>query len=358
MSAAQSAKSTPSVSPFRPQSGGPSFPPSHLAEISNRPLSALPAIAPSLQPQLQEAAVVRPMSAMLPLSGPLVPPVYFRRPDSASTSSSRNLFSDYSIVPDNPPTPTNTNRQDTALSSDRPNTSTSESYLPPRRELPFVRPDLPKSSGSDGVRPSSRSSSSIMGPPPLPPPSRAGSKRPSSKGANSHGTELSSLAKPTIVESIHATPQIRPSSGRGSSRGSDNASPSKPIITERKENQPLPSSPPPYRPGTTVTRPGTRPLSPPGAAQQNRQQNEPASVFLSPPASDATNQGQVRLSLGLCNAIAANATESLAEFTMQSEEGRMSALNNFILQHLDDDNFLALVEDMDVCWARIAPGLG
>jgi hypothetical protein len=51
------------------------------------------------------------------------------------------------------------------------------------------------------------------------------------------------------------------------------------------------------------------------------------------------------------------ADNSLAEYAMQSEEDRRAALNEFIFQMLENDNFLTLLEDLETCWARVGLGM-
>jgi hypothetical protein len=45
--------------------------------------------------------------------------------------------------------------------------------------------------------------------------------------------------------------------------------------------------------------------------------------------------------------------ESLAAYAMQSEDGRRAALNEFIFRNLENDNFIALLGDVETCWARV-----
>jgi len=50
----------------------------------------------------------------------------------------------------------------------------------------------------------------------------------------------------------------------------------------------------------------------------------------------------------------ANENDQLATYAMQSDEGRRAALNEFVYRHLESDDFLTLVQDMEATWARVA----
>jgi hypothetical protein len=52
------------------------------------------------------------------------------------------------------------------------------------------------------------------------------------------------------------------------------------------------------------------------------------------------------------------ANDILGQYAARSDQERMALLNDFILQHVSDDSFLSLVEDVSVCWTRILHGLG
>ncbi|KAI4950094.1 hypothetical protein J4E91_004750 [Alternaria rosae] len=48
-----------------------------------------------------------------------------------------------------------------------------------------------------------------------------------------------------------------------------------------------------------------------------------------------------------------NENNQLATYAMQSDEGRRAALNEFVYRHLESDDFLTLVQDMETAWARV-----
>ncbi|KAF2690029.1 hypothetical protein K458DRAFT_426875 [Lentithecium fluviatile CBS 122367] len=327
----------------RRQSGDPSFPP-QASETTSRPFTAVTATAPSLQTQPRDAAA-RPFSARPLTPSPLTPPVHFSRPDSASDLLTYNRQSAFPAVAEHPPN--SAGRPETANLFAQPGTGD----LPPRRELPFQRPDTPKSGGSDSGRPSSRPSSGVMGPPPLPP-SRAGRQRPRSRLGSSPTDELPPLPKPTPLSNIHAgSPTKAIHSKRPSSRGMGNASRPKSAIAE-KENQQLGSSPPTLRPGTSDGGVNRRSLSVLSGTAHNERLSEMSGAWPTSLISDANCRGN----LGREDNGADITRAELEVYAKQPNEVRMAALNDFILQHLEDDNFLTLVNDMDVCLARIPPG--
>lgn len=49
--------------------------------------------------------------------------------------------------------------------------------------------------------------------------------------------------------------------------------------------------------------------------------------------------------------------DRLAAYATQTDEGRRAALNEFIFRHLENEDFLTLVEDMETAWARVALGM-
>jgi hypothetical protein len=49
--------------------------------------------------------------------------------------------------------------------------------------------------------------------------------------------------------------------------------------------------------------------------------------------------------------------EELSAYSKQPDDTRLGNINKFIFDHLEDDNFLTLVNDMQMAWARIGTGL-
>jgi hypothetical protein len=79
-------------------------------------------------------------------------------------------------------------------------------------------------------------------------------------------------------------------------------------------------------------------------------QNAPAT----PPTSTSTFQD---FSTSTVSALRQTGDDNLAAYTMQSDEGRRAALNEFIFRQLESEDFLTLVEDMETSWARVALGM-
>jgi hypothetical protein len=365
---------------YSPQNTIPSCPPSRLAEVTNRPYTAVTAPT-SIEAQLQEAAHNRPMSAYTghtsearniatSFPGPLRPPEYFARPGSATsvlldypaTTSANQSMTSTEQIPHS-----SNDRPETAILFNRPNTA--ETPLPPRRELPFPRSSLPRSSGSDTMRPTSRPSTSLMGPPPLP--ARVTSLRPSSSRASNPETEfLPPLPKPTIIGTTppkpswmeqkqqlyeHPAPHT-PNPDQTTSPGAYGAS------SEDQENRPPTSassnsSPLSYKRAASSALTTTAPLSNLSTASQNRRRTEshsPLPNSSTPPASDAMRQG---IASQPKSGLLITTGDNLDAYVMQSEEGRRAALNEFIYQQLENPNFVTMLEDMETCWGRLTRGL-
>jgi hypothetical protein len=353
------------------QHEGLSCPPSRLTEISNRPYTAV--TAPTIiEAQVQEAAHTRPASAYtdyadgtrnrhVSLSGPLRPPEYFARPDSA-TSAVLNLStpvyasSDHSSITREHVPQISDGGPESVLNVSRPYTA--EAALPPRRELPFPRSSVPRSAGSDSSRPSSRPSTGMMGPPPLP--ARVASLRPASSRSVNQGAKLPPLPKPTIVASAHQQPSWMQQPPRTPEEKQIIPSSTQTATFDELKSGPLSStspnsSPLSYDRVAPNLSPFTRPLSSLSDAAQNRQRTGSQSPLSTPPTSNTFRESSVVAERE--NAIDSAANENLASYAMQSDETRRAALNEFVFKHLEDDNFLTLLEDMETCWARAGLGM-
>jgi hypothetical protein len=367
-----------------PQNTIPLCPPSRLAEVTSRSYTAVTAPT-SIEAQVQEAAHTRPTSVYTghtnearnmatSFSGPLRPPEYFTRPDSAT-----------SVLLDYPATASAYQSRDPPLTSteqvphnfnDRPETATffnrpdtAETPLPPRRELPFPRSSLPRSSGSDTMRPTSRPPTSLMGPPPLP--ARVASLRPSSSRASNPETELlPPLPKPTIIgttppkpswmeqkQQIYEPPAPRtpnpdqttlPSAYGASSEDQDN----RPQKSSSSNSSPLS-----YKRAASSVLATAGPRSSLSIASQNRRRTEshsPLPNSSTPLTSDATRQS---IASQPKSGLMMTTDDSLDAYVMQSEEGRRATLNEFIYQQLENPNFVTMLEDMETCWARLTRGV-
>jgi hypothetical protein len=324
-----------SVSPVR---SGLSCPPSQLSEITGRPGTAVPVSSVAFPNLKDVTAGLRPSTASFCNPGTTASS---RRPDSAASLS--------------PYEPTIRS----SLSA-RPDTASSiiASDLPPRRELPFERLDTPDSTGTNSTRPGSRPLSGVMGPPIRPVSARAGAKRSNSRAGSAHGTELPPLRKPTYISKTLTAQAAKLSGGPGSIlNAGDTVRPqsaimqnSYPAMQQMMSSAPVltPTTP---RPASSYNTATTHPLS---IATDSNSLTETSTAFATPPGSDfnmiesssPTNKGEDN-----------QHTEELAMYAQQSNESRLNELNNFIFHHLQDDNFLTLVDDMQMTWARIGTGL-
>jgi hypothetical protein len=340
------------------QPAGPSCPPSRLTEISNRPFTAV--TAPTfIEPQAQEASYIRPASTYnshadgtlnrkISFTGPLRPPEYFARPSSATSaildlSASTYPPNDRSLMPIEENRPNLTIRPDTA-----------EAALPPRRELPFQRPSMPQSAGSDGSRPSSRPSTGLMGPPPLP--QRVADLRPASSRTAIPELELPPLPKPTLSAGAQQQPSWmqQPPRTPNQDQSPPPSSQASPNIYEDKENRPPSNSSSSFSP-LSYKRPTTGPLSSLSDVARNMHHTESHSPLATPPTSSTFHQPH--MSAETRGALQLVAGSDLTDYAMQSPEDRRAVLNEFIFKHLEDDNFITLVEDMEACWARVGMGM-
>ncbi|KAF2023938.1 hypothetical protein EK21DRAFT_79810 [Setomelanomma holmii] len=367
-----STKSSASPTSSAATRAGPSCPPSRLTEISNRPFTAVTAPT-SVESQPQKAAHARPMSAYAghgqsemsrsthaSFDDPLRPPVYFARPDSATSAvldlpsasasyqqQERPLQSTESTLY------TSSDRPETAMLYNRPDTA--EAALPPRRELPFPRSSLPRSSGSDSPRPSSRPNTSMMGPPPLP--ARVASLRPPSGRASNQESELPPLPKPTFLATTHQQPSWMQQPPRTPNQDETTPPSAQPFVHEDQENCLASSSsnfsPLSYKRASTANLPSTRPLSSISNAGQNRRHSTSQSPHSTPPTSDASRNARAGKEMAI--PLEFGTDDGLAAYAMQSADGRRAALNEFIFHSLENDNFITLLEDMETCWARIGP---
>jgi len=364
-----------------------SYPPARLTEMSNRPYTATNAPT-SIESQVQEAARARPSSAytgysnttrdrMSSFSGPLRPPEYFARPDSATSQildlpSATQAYAQHDRpfeTVEHPPSSLS-DRPESAMLYNHPDTS--ESNLPPRRELPFARTSTPRSAGSDTNRPGSRPSSVMMGPPPLP--ARVSSLRPPSNRAANPEVELPPLPKPTIISTAQQQPSWMQQPPRTPNQDQVTPPSAQPMIYEDQENRPMTSSsqsssPLSYKRSSTSMLPSPRPLTDLGSATQNRRhtesqplsdlgsaaQNRRRTESQSPHSTPPTSE-QFHLPVEKSHAQNPVASDSLAAYAMQSPDGRRAALNEFLFKQLQSDSFITLLEDMEACWARAGMG--
>lgn len=349
---------------------------------------------------------------------PLVPPEYFPRPDSSSSILDRpnsGMAAERRHVYDLP-----TLEGDAAGSYSRPGSSStsttqriSESLLPPRRELPFARSTPPKSSGSDSIRPTSRPSSSAMAPPPRPVSSRINDsssslgqfsinepnvptmlepvpaketgkqKRPTPSLTKQYSSKVNA-PQATIIGEVGRQTRPGSSSSRPSSRRADIA----PSTAMEGIEQPIQQASSPSRPPSRMTDlpplpkptfvsdieqsatnyssspshhipiPSSEdplPLRSLSDAEQNALPASPSLAIPTPAHSEASYHD--RIITELSNDTRGNSDNHLQLFASQSDEDRMMILNDFMMQHINDDTFIKLVEDVEACWVRVGLGL-
>ncbi|KAF2655239.1 hypothetical protein K491DRAFT_758416 [Lophiostoma macrostomum CBS 122681] len=371
---------------------------SQIAELSNRPYSAVPTsysqIKTSSTPRVssplahqpftsasdvrqEEANFQRPASAysglvnrernplasltasVSDLPNSLVPPEYFPRPGSAvsatsttrpSTAMERSAHSDLPSIEESTSPPAYTPGPAQFFSLPR----TNDLLLPPRRELPFARSSPPKSAGSDTARPFSRTSTGSG-----PPSSGNRASRLPSRGPSGQVFEPPPLPQPTFLE--HNETPGRPVSRRRSDVYSLPAGPDK----ELRENATRAA---PYSAGHDTAPGGSqknmRPLSALSSSSLNMQPQNSSPLAAhrnrlpTPTTSEVSYQGhQDRVISELLHQARGNDTENLAAYAAHNSEDRMTILNDFMMNQLDDSNFCTLVEDVSVCWIRIGLGL-
>ncbi|KAF2193372.1 hypothetical protein K469DRAFT_712118 [Zopfia rhizophila CBS 207.26] len=260
----------------------------------------------------------------------LAPPQSFQKPAisslgpaSISNTATRENFPKLQIIQENELS--SSARPGTALLFSELGATTAP--MPPRRELPFKRSSPPKSSGSDNIRPSSRASNSTVVPPPLLPPSRSDDTSSSPNRLMSRALDLPPLPQPTLVAE--------------STRGTSAHSFQTHHLTVNTQGPGL-----------------TRPLGVLNTAAQNSRQFQHAPTTASiQPSNNPETAYQDRIASHISAEARSSSNEHLATYAMQSVDGRMAFLNDFMMQHIEDDDFLTLCEDLSTCWRRIGLGL-
>jgi hypothetical protein len=236
---------------------------------------------------------------------------------------------------------------------------TLEHEMPPRRELPFKRPESHQSSSS---RPSSTSKSiyyNATGGSSDPP--MASSVSSPARKSNRPGTAASvkSAAAPRIAQlvdkaqAIHARPQSHAPTLRKTSSGKSNARIVKPAVQQ-----------------STIRRPSdigellriTKPLSErsPNSNKVSRTDSTADAAYeLDTPPGTASSPSKTAAHQSDSSTTQPGAEEaaSLAGYASQSREDRQTVLDEFMISKLEDPNFAVLCEDLDTCWRKIALGL-
>jgi hypothetical protein len=376
----------------------PSCPPGRLAEINNRPNTALGAVqtsyvsstVPKVSSPLARHSITlasraqgttaqtRPLSASrattaTPLRShpspaysalsPLEPPEYFPRPDSSSSAHFDRPFSSSSkerdyITPmttaEGPSTFPTVPSTSTMLSTHR---QSSEAHLPPRRELPFARSTPPKSAGSDSVRPVSRASSGPMGPPPLPSPSRFSKNTPSFDQASVADLDESAIRQPAHSEHLQDLLLSTPQSASRYGVAPDLPPLPQPTFVESvAKTARTSSSPGSYGVQTSGLPTSAQPSQRLNRAKQNTRDS--STSVTSPAFTSPEKTYQDHIVSEITNHTHENTPDALAVYADRSDDERRAILDDFMLRHIDDDSFVTLVEDVSMCWSRIGLGLG
>lgn len=192
----------------------------------------------------------------------------------------------------------------------------------------------------------------------MPVTAHAGTKRPNSRAGSSHSTELPPLRKPTYISKTLTSQANESNAGPGSlSSARDTVRPQSAVtqsnytaMQQMMSSAPVltPNIPRPTSSFDTVT------MHSVGILRNNS--NSPVDItnaLQTPPGSDFNMLDSLMTENKGGNEQHA---EELATYAKQSNEKRLNELNNFIFQHLQDDNFLTLVDDMQMTWARIGTG--
>lgn len=231
--------------------------------------------------------------------------------------------------------------------------NTLSQLLPPRRELPFLRPSS---------QPKSRA------------PNEGGSpSRPSSSTAHASSRPHSAFVDPTLH------PGQRPSSAKALV-DSDRTEPlqvNAPGVessTLRNIHPPLPSVSSQELPTLSLT--SKRPLSSLGDNASNARQGPEPSPNGADGSLHATGHSASKLNVqsaphavsddgAYLDRVAARVAAetglgdatNLSMYSAQSTEERKTIINDWMMQHLEDDDFLTLCQDVSGCWRRIGLGL-
>lgn len=347
-----SARPHSAAAPYTKQSSGEglSCPPHRLMEISNRPYTAIDS-STSVGSQSAEVSNMRPASARSSFSGeerkwagfssdPLVPPMHFPRPDSATFEILGHSSGSSATPAYSPPRPSSQEHvmdarfsSETINHSSRPNSA--ETILPPRRELPFQRSSLIFGSENLSLQSFNRPSTFAMGPPPLP--AHLTKLRPASSPGAHRDMELPPLPTPTIVgqQVYQGSSALKHAETRPSSSDTISSSTTFPRNTGKgKMHAAVPTS---------------------FSRAQSPLHNMSPNIATTGPASDDASQYGVQRSVS--SLPRSNEDDNLSAYVQQPDEERRAALNEFLFNHLENNGFLTLVEDMEACWARATLGM-
>ncbi|PVI05041.1 hypothetical protein DM02DRAFT_624333 [Periconia macrospinosa] len=314
-----------------PQSDRVPCPPSQHSDMPRRPSTAnSPRFPP--QAQLREAAVTRPLSAQ-PMTPGLAPKFRPSSPlRSSFTASSVSVDDDTFLSAGTSYRPSSATRPDTpALLFDQ------ASELPPRRELPFRRPESsPKCQGNESIRTSSRHLPALPKPTVL--------------------NDIPPLTKPAFDLKDHTSPVKTPGNKRGNDRTVGNHSRASSAVSSGQDGLlfPRPNAP---RPPSSSSIVYDRPLSAASVTSEQQRSVEAQDRLSTPLTSDSTDPHNFESTFTNNNAFNYQ-NACLTRYATQSDEERSSLLNQALLEYLENPDFLTLVSDIETAWVRIAPGYG
>ncbi|KAK5127694.1 hypothetical protein LTR08_004339 [Meristemomyces frigidus] len=264
-------------------------------------------------------------------------------------------------------------------STGRPSTSattpvpdTQEFNIPPRRELPFKRPDS-KHSGSD--RSVSRPRTSALTMPPLPKPNlnregsgstvRADSASPTKQGLGSRPGTASPLKR-----TFNATEEepTRPQTSGAQPSNTRPLAPREPSPLRQAALAEQPGSPTMGRKPTRMDELlyGRRPPEErsPNKVPRLNSLNDAPHENVTPPTSpkrialaDGSHDPTINAYTALRSSAHDSRETSLEEYATQSLQDRQTALDEFMIENLENPAFTKLCEDVENCWRRIALGL-
>lgn len=300
-----------------------------------------------------------------------MPPSNLRPLHSSEHWSSATDPTNAALLSSNPAEP----RPQTAISSTSATTAlpnTQEFEIPPRRELPFKRPESRQSGSGSGSRPGTAAKAM----PPLPKPKlvKEGSGTPIRTDSASPTKEMLS-SRPSTASPLKRTfnaldeEAARPQTAAASSPIKRSAAP-----RDRSPIRPLSPANTAASPENTARKPtrmdellyGRKPLAERSTNTKVPRLDSLADApheTVSPPTSPAKNVagGQHGPTTNAYASIRSQMHDSnevsIEEYATQSLQDRQAALDEFMVQNLENPAFTKLCEDVENCWRRIALGL-
>ena len=268
---------------------------------------------------------------------------------SSSTSDPINL----ALLSSNPAEPRPTTARSLA-SRTTAMPETLEYEIPPRRELPFGRPES-RSSGSGQPRFRPSTSALTLPPLPKPTPARDGSISPI-RPKTASPTKNAVTSRPTTVSPLKrslAAQEDQPSPTRAAPPSARVGSPDPPPRKTSRMDELLYGRKPLAERSTNVRVPRLNSL----ADAPHETVSPPATAQRSPMRANAGDDHTVGAYTALRSPTRHPQEVSLQEYAGQSREDRQAALDEFMIENLENPGFTKLCEDVENCWRRIVLGL-